>query len=331
MLKESRYVRLANTMYRVLRNSRIPLFLHRKSNHVFTMWQHVILLAIRQYEGKSYRMFTEWLVEAYYLRLFLGLSRIPHFTTLQKFTDRINNSLLEKIISSFIVISGTKHIFVGIDSTGFKITHASQYYTDRTGLRRKYAKLSIGADVLQQIICNIRIRRAPTRHDNIDFKPIITKTSGILPVSVVAADKGYDSEDNHLLVRENLHAFSIIPARYEHVPIWRTHGKYRKRMKRGYSKLLYNQRNKDETIMSVIKRLFGEHIMSRLTRTQNRELLFRCITYNMHRLTNLIILMMFSTKPENTKFYMLSFYLLKCKLFPSEFRHIIILQIYCII
>ena len=301
MLKESRYVRLAYTMYRVLRNSRTPLFLHRKSNHVFTMWQHLILLAIKQYEGKSYRMFTEWLVEAYYLRLFLGLSRIPHFTTLQKFTDRINNSLLEKIISSFIVISGTKHIFAGIDSTGFKITHASQYYTDRTGLRRKYAKLSIGADLLQQIICKIRIRRAPTRHDNIDFKPIITRTSNILPLSVVTADKGYDSEDNHQLVREELHAFSVIPARYEHVPIWRTYGMYRKQMKRGYSKLLYNHRNKDETIMSVIKRLFGEHLMSRLTRTQNRELSFRCITYNMHRLTNLVILMMFSTKPLKTQ------------------------------
>lgn len=37
-------------------------------------------------------------------------------TEVMKFTDRINNSLLEKIISSFIVISGTKHIFVGIDS-----------------------------------------------------------------------------------------------------------------------------------------------------------------------------------------------------------------------
>jgi hypothetical protein len=70
-------------------------------------------------------------------------------------------------------------------------------------------------------------------------------------------------------------------------------------MKRGYSKMLYNQRTKDETIMSVIKRLFGEHLMSRLTRTQSRELSFGCITYNMHRLTNLnlIILMMFSTKP----------------------------------
>ena len=170
------------------------------------MWQHLILLAIRQYEGKSYRMFVKWLTEAYYLRLFLQLSRIPHFTTLQKFTNRINNSLLEKIISSFIVTSGIKHIFAGIDSTEFKITHdGSQYYTERTGLRRKYAKLSsIGADdVLQQIICTIKIRRAPPRrHDSIDFRQIITRTSDILPLSVVTGDKGYDSEDNHLLVRK---------------------------------------------------------------------------------------------------------------------------------
>jgi hypothetical protein len=58
------------------------------------------------------------------------LTLIHHFITLKKFTDRINNVLLEKIISSFIVISGTKHIFAGIDSTGFKITHASQYYVE---------------------------------------------------------------------------------------------------------------------------------------------------------------------------------------------------------
>ena len=32
--------------------------------------------------------------------------------------------------------------------------------------------------------------------------------------------------------------------------------------------------------------------MSRLIRTQNRELSLGCITYNIHRLTNLIILMM---------------------------------------
>ena len=98
-------------------------------------------------------MFAEWLFEAYYLRMFLQLSHIPHYTTLQKFSSRINGTLLEKIISSFILLlTNIRKIFTGIDSTGFKkLTHASQYYyTERTGLRRKYAKLSIGADVLLQ-------------------------------------------------------------------------------------------------------------------------------------------------------------------------------------
>jgi hypothetical protein len=286
---------------------RIPIFLHRKSNHIFTVWQHMVLLLvmIRQYEGKnSYRLFSEWLVEAYYLRMFLQLSHIPHFTTLQKFTERVNGTMLERIISSFIVLTNIRQIFVGVDSSGFKATHASQYYTERAELRRrrrKYIKVSLGADVLKQIICTVKIRRTPARHDNIDFRPLITKVSEILPLSVVTADKGYDSEDNHVLVREELHAFSVIPARYEHVPIWKTHGRYRKQMKRGYSKLLYNQRNKDETILSVIKRLFGEHITSRLVRTQNRELCLRCIAYNMHRLTNLVIILMVSTEPPIAK------------------------------
>jgi hypothetical protein len=143
-------------------------------------------------------MYTEWLVEAHYLMTFLKLSRAPHFTTSQKFTDIIAGTVLERMISSFIA----------------------------------------------------------------------------LLISV-----------NHIFL-----TYSIIPPRNIHVPIWRTHGTYRKQMKRGYVKLLYNQRNKDETIMSVIKRLFGEYVTSRLVRTQNREISLRCIAYNMHRLTNLFII-----------------------------------------
>jgi len=92
--KQSKYVRLADQLLRILKHCRIPLYyLHRKSNHIYTVWQHIVLVTIRQYEGKSYRMFAaDWLVEAYYLRLFLQLSKIPHYTTLQKFTDRIEMS-----------------------------------------------------------------------------------------------------------------------------------------------------------------------------------------------------------------------------------------------
>ena len=119
-------------------------------------------------------------------------------------------------------------------------------------MRRNYVKLSVSADVLFQLICTIKIRRAPTRHDTKDFPPLVIKASEILPISVTVDDKGYDSENNHILVRKHMHALSIIPPRYQSVPLRRTYGRYRNQMKkRGYSRILYNQRNKDETIISV--------------------------------------------------------------------------------
>ncbi len=47
---------------------------------------------------------------------------------------------------------------------------------------------------------------------------------------------------------------SIMPARYDNVPIWRTSGSHGKEMKRGYSKK-YQKRSKDEAISSVIERV----------------------------------------------------------------------------
>ena len=74
-------------------------------------------------------------------------------------------------------------------------------FLDGTASQKKYAKLSIGADELQQIICSIKIRRAPTRHDIVDFRPIITRIqSVILSLSILTDDNGYDSEDNHRVV-----------------------------------------------------------------------------------------------------------------------------------
>ena len=119
-------------MFRILNKSRIPLFIHKKSNHIFTIWQHIVLLVLRQYENKSYRMFSEWLVEAYYLRVSLQLSHIPHYTTLQKFAARISSgTILDKIIlSSFILLllNYVNSLFIGIDSSGFKVSNASELY-----------------------------------------------------------------------------------------------------------------------------------------------------------------------------------------------------------
>lgn len=49
----------------------------------------------------------------------------------------------------------------------------------------------------------------------------------------------YNSEDDHVLVRAKLNRFNVIPSIYEQVTVWKTHGRYRKEMKRGYNKVFY--------------------------------------------------------------------------------------------
>lgn len=280
----------------ILRHSRISLYLHKKSNRIFTVLQHIVLLALRQYENKSYRRFAEWLEEATNIMDYLNLKRIPHFTTLQKFTARISNSILQKILLSFVTVYcyNQEHI-VGIDVTGFKSAF-SQYYDNRTtsnfSKRRTFIKNTISADTNRQLICRIKVRHSYC-HDNIDFIPILSSIQKALPISLVVADKGYDDEKNHQFVSECLLSGCIIPARFESVPVWKTHGRYRKKMKRGYNKHLYHQRNKIETIFSVIKRMFGEYIRSVKVNTRNRVITFRCIAYNMHRYVKLIIVIWF--------------------------------------
>ena len=52
-------------------------------------------------------MFVEWLMEAYYLRIFMKLSHIPHYTTLQKFTERKNKWYIIIVEDNFLIRSIT--------------------------------------------------------------------------------------------------------------------------------------------------------------------------------------------------------------------------------
>jgi Transposase DDE domain len=124
-------------------------------------------------------------------------------------------------------------------------------------------------------------------NDNKDFEPVARRAQRVKRIGVGIGDKGYDAEKNHELLRDEFHALSIIPTRHEEVPIWRTRGKYRKQMKRGYSKKTYHQRSKDETIFSVIKRTMGDEVRSVKTRGQNNEMRMKVISYNAARIVRL--------------------------------------------
>lgn len=274
---------MARTMLQILKRARVPPYLHRKSNHMYTVWQHLILLTLRQYESKSYRRFVEFLQEAFGVVEYLGLSTIPHYTTLQKAAARLSHGILLKMLESFVMYARIRKIFAGIDSTGLSHGQASYYYTKRLKLRRKFVKISICADMRRQIIFSIKIRHQ-RRHDSVDFVPLLEDSIRLAPIGTVVADRGYDSEWNHVAAHRIGIANTIIRPKYESLQVYRTKGINRKKMKRNFNWDLYHQRSKVETIFSVIKRMLGEHIMSRYILTQNRETMYRIIAYNCYRI-----------------------------------------------
>jgi len=69
---------------------------------------------------------------------------------------------------------------------------------------------------------------------------------------IIIGDKGYDSEENHVIAKKH-GLLAIIPARNEDVPIYRTKSENRKRMKK-YLPEEYKRRSIVETVYSVIKR-----------------------------------------------------------------------------
>ena len=77
---------------------------------------------------------------------------------------------------------------------------------------RRFVKLTIGTELRTQLVTAIKVRRGPA-NDNRDFGPVVRRAHRIKPIRLGIGDKGYDSEKNHELLREELGAMSIIPAR----------------------------------------------------------------------------------------------------------------------
>jgi len=281
----SSYVKMCKTLLNIITRCRIPRYLHPKSNHVYSVWIHLILLAIRQYESKSYRRFTEFLEECVGIQEYLGLSAIPHFTTLQKAAARLDRNLLHKMLQEFILYKKVRLVLAGIDGSGFSYSTASYYYTKKIQLRRGFLKVVVCADMNSQLVCTVMIHHN-MQHDNPDFLPLLQKTNNIIPVDIVLGDMGFDDENNHIGAKM-MNTTAIIPTRYVDVPIYRTMGYHRKEMKRNFPIQLYCQRNKSETIFSVIKRMMSEDITSRNEITQDNEMLFRLIAYNAYRIRKL--------------------------------------------
>ena len=237
-----------------------------------------------KYEDKPYRDIVKLLEE---LWAYFGFKNsVPHFTTLQKFFDRIPTYIWDFLITKTYQLFNVKVADVAIDTTGYQLNHSSRHYEQRTGLRKRFMKHVLSVDTNKIAVICSEGRRSYV-NDTVMFKPILKKTNEIVDVGDATADKGFDSESNHKFAHK-IGVNSVIPLRYK-TSLSKTKGFYRRKLRRRFPKKKYNRRPIVKTINSVEKRKFGDELRSRLLRMQRREMKVVDVVYNIHRYINYYI------------------------------------------
>ena len=260
----------------------VPIYNSKYSNRIFTNIQHLFLLVAKEHTTYGYRKFIESLYDSK-IPSYISLRRIPHFTTLQKFADRLSAKILNRVIFLTQHLFKKQGTFFGADSTGMELDHASAHYCKRIDRKKPvkgFVNLNVISDLHNKIILATKIRRK-RRHDCSDFLPMWNKVKK-LDFDYFVADKGYDSEKNHEAVFEGGKQ-SLISLKRMDLPIHKTKGRYRKKAKREFEYGLYTQRELTESIFSSMKRKYGSKMKARKFKTQKIELLCKILAYNIER------------------------------------------------
>jgi hypothetical protein len=281
----NKYKKVADFCYKLFQIAKIPLHFSKYSNKIYSNFKHLFLLVYKQFRKFTYEELLTDLEDNLTLRAYLGLNKLPHYTTLIKFAKHLPSLVLDELLQAFkILIPEPKK--VAIDATGMTLDNASPHYCKRISLKTKkrpFLKASFIVDIDNYIILLCKTRKK-ARHDTIDAKPMIKKLAKKYKPDIFYADRGYDDDNVFKLVFENLNAYPLILQRRLDVPKHLRRGVYRKETIDVFDYGEYLQRNKIETLNSMFKKRFGSNIKSRHHKIQKFEMLTRVIAFNIDRL-----------------------------------------------
>jgi Transposase DDE domain len=297
----------------------IPKHAHKFAPKTYTQPQLLACLLVKEHLRLDYRGAQDLLELSDGLRSALSLRQAPDHSTLWWFAQhKVTPGLLEQALSETVAAlceqpppprppSGggpapkQKSVQVALDSTGLFLHHTSRYFEWRARRergQRGWLKWAAALWTGPQLLLSQLVRPAPAG-DFSDLMPLASSAYEVRPFSQLVADAGYDSEANHRYCREELKVESLIPARNRRGT--RAQTPYRRKMqrllgvpqtsKRGTRRACrdYGQRWKAETLMSVIKRKWGECLSARIDSMQRLQALLRGVVYNLHRLTVLAL------------------------------------------
>jgi hypothetical protein len=287
---------VARMALRAARDS-LPDYAHSKSPQKFTQPQLLAALVLKEFLQLDYRGLFVLLTEWSDLRRMLGLTKVPHFTTLcaaakrllgKAKADAVLDAVLNHCRKAKILAKRSEQ--AAIDSTGLESRHVSAYFTKRCQkhkghYKHRYPKLSAICDTANHLILGLVIDRGP-KPDPVEANQTLCDAFERHPFKILLGDAGYASEAFHRLCRNELGVRSIIPTtdrgrpRHDRKPR-PVRGYYRRLMKRRFPKKTYGQRWQIETVFSMLKRNMGSALRARNYHSQNREIRLRVLTHNL--------------------------------------------------
>jgi hypothetical protein len=298
----------------------LPAHSHKFSPKTYTQPQLLACLLVKEHLRLDYRGAQDLLELSDGLRAALSLRQAPDHSTLWWFAQhKVTPELLQQALAETVCLLAEQDSSSGgtaggesprkksvrqvaLDSTGLFLHYTSRYYewrAKRERGQRGWLKWAAALWTRPQLLLSQLVRPAPAG-DFSDLVPLASAAHGVLAFGQLVADGGYDSEANHRYCREELQVESLIPAHNRRGGRAKT--PYRRQMqrllgvpgtdKRGTKRARrdYGQRWKVETLMSVLKRKWGESLSARSILMQQLQALLRGVVFNLHRLTVLGVL-----------------------------------------
>ena len=276
----------------VFEEIRFPVRFSHFSKKMYGNFVHTFLIVYRERLNVSYRRFTE-IAHENNLQRMLCIKRIPHFTTLHKFMQKIDKRIFEKMVRACRALLNLKNIEASMDGTGFSNTNPSHYYAKRIDgvMPRNYTKTVFLADNKSKLILNVRTH-SDNRNETLDFIPLVQELTRVL--RGVLADKAYDSMGNRAFCRERGIDVQIPFRRYPQARAqeFGTPSK-RARLAREFDSLAYRRRALIESVNSAIKRTLGGYVCARTAQAQQKEVTLKALAYNLEVIGRRIKLWLF--------------------------------------
>ena len=253
---------LTTKIKRLLKNLKLPEFLHRFGPKKYNLEDHISGLLIMQVCQLSLRRVQK------FANLF-G-QKCPSYSALCKSRKRIPIKLWQKLLKLTAGLSSGK---VAIDGTGFSKSNPSFHYLKRIDSKnpKNYTKLSALLDLETKKFLMMRIRTTP-RHDMQDVKYLLKRVSD---VKSFYGDKGYCAEWLYeMCYWKGIQTF---------IPIKRNirRGHFRKKQMKNWSKEEYNLRSNVESGFSAIKRKYGGAVRAKRIEGMRASILLRGIAHNL--------------------------------------------------